>query len=109
MSYLLRQTESGRYASNQEELYLSQLSSTCREDSFSELSVPDSPPPPYPGLVGISDLFTTAPEEQAISEETRQIITDCVAQEFEQYNHEIASLKKTNEKKLLNTISLLKN
>ncbi|CAG8731595.1 2422_t:CDS:1, partial [Dentiscutata erythropus] len=61
MSYLLRQTVSGRYAPNQEEHYPSRLSSTRREDSFSELSVPDSPPPPYPGL-GISDSFTIAPE-----------------------------------------------
>ncbi|CAG8806981.1 2099_t:CDS:2, partial [Dentiscutata erythropus] len=99
MSYLLRRTESGRYAPNQEEHY----PSTRREDSFSELlSVPDSPPPPYSGIVGTSDSFTTAPEE------AKEAITNCVAQEFEQYNHEIASLKKTN-KKLLNTVSLLKN
>ncbi|CAG8812299.1 9076_t:CDS:1, partial [Dentiscutata erythropus] len=62
MSYLLRRTESGRYAPNQEEHYPSRLPSIRREDSFSELSVPDSPPPPYPGVVGISDSFTTAPE-----------------------------------------------
>ncbi|CAG8783813.1 14334_t:CDS:2, partial [Dentiscutata erythropus] len=61
MSYFLRRTKSGRYAPNQEH-YPSRLPSTHREDSFSELSVPDSPPPPYPGIVRISDSFTTAPE-----------------------------------------------
>ncbi|CAG8802826.1 12152_t:CDS:1, partial [Dentiscutata erythropus] len=62
MSYLLRRTEFGRYAPNQEEHYPSRLLSTRREDSFSELPVPDSPPPLYSDLVGISNSFTTASE-----------------------------------------------
>ncbi|CAG8602975.1 11177_t:CDS:2 [Dentiscutata erythropus] len=62
MLYLLERTESGRYAPNQEEHYPSRLPSTRIEDSFSELSVLDSPPLPYPGFVEISNLFTTAPE-----------------------------------------------